>query len=454
MILGVGVFILIGIFLSNLVAPTLTSFILEQNKLNSVVFANRLAAEHLRSEYFLKPAEGEVIKYFENFVGLLQVPGLFRIKIWNPEGVIVYSDKKELIGQRFSLTPEFKRALNLEVSVEIKKLDSGDLHNQYEAQFGEAIETYVPLTFGDSPKVVGVLETYSRAGFLLKQINEVRDQFIWRIVISLIVMFASLSFIVWQASLTIRERTWRLEEALVEARAADRAKSEFLSTMSHELRTPLNSILGFVRIILMGLTGKVNAEQEKQLKMVEKSGEHLLTLINEVLDLSKIEAGRVELRPSTFDIYQACQEVLSQEKPLALTKGIELKLEGECRGEIFTDRERFSQVLLNLVSNAVKFTKSGSVSIRCDRALGVVSISVIDTGIGIKPEDFSKLFMPFSQVDMGSTREFGGTGLGLSIVKKNLALLGGKVKVESEYGKGSTFTMVLPLRVAPRSGYH
>lgn len=255
----------------------------------------------------------------------------------------------------------------------------------------------------------------------------------------------------------VAERTAELERARDRAEAADRIKSAFLATMSHELRTPLNSVIGFTGMLLQGLAGPLNAEQTKQLRMVKESGQHLLALINDVLDISKIEAGEIELRRAPFQLKEAIEKTLRAVAPLAEKKGLALaaRVAPEV-GEITTDRRRVEQVLLNLLSNAIKFTERGQVTLTAEvaRASGArqgsgqdgasVRIAVADTGIGIKAEDLPKLFQPFQQLDSGLTRQHEGTGLGLAICKRLVERLGGAITVESEWGKGSTFTVTLP----------
>jgi len=246
---------------------------------------------------------------------------------------------------------------------------------------------------------------------------------------------------------TIEERTKELKNALISAEAANKNKSEFLANMSHELRTPLNSIIGFTGLILMGIAGDLNDEQKKQLKMVKNSAHHLLNLINDILDISKIEAGKTDIFPEEFYIDDVIQEVIDTVTPLVNDKGIELLEEIPEKTLILSDKKNVKQILMNLVSNAVKFTEQGSVKIE-SRVLKNehLEVCVIDTGIGIKKEDMGKLFGFFRQVDMSSTKKHEGTGLGLYLSKKLVTLLGGEITVKSEYGKGSEFTVILPLR--------
>ncbi|ABW69073.1 ATP-binding protein [Desulfosudis oleivorans] len=243
----------------------------------------------------------------------------------------------------------------------------------------------------------------------------------------------------------IRSRTAELADAMKKARAADHLKSAFLATMSHELRTPLNSIIGFTGMLLQELPGPLNEEQKKQMGMVQTSARHLLALINDVLDISKIEAGQLSLAPVTFDLRSSIEKTAALVAPLAEKNEIDLKVEiGKDVGDMTTDQRRLEQVVLNLLNNAVKFTETGSVSINCRTDTGQYVISVADTGIGIQPEDVAELFQPFHQVDTGLSRRHEGTGLGLSISKRLVAMMGGAIEVQSEPGKGSTFTVRLP----------
>jgi PAS domain S-box-containing protein len=247
------------------------------------------------------------------------------------------------------------------------------------------------------------------------------------------------------------------------AEAADRIKSAFLATMSHELRTPLNSIIGFTGIVLQGLAGPLNDEQAKQLGMVRDSSRHLLALINDVLDISKIEAGQLSVAAAPFDLAASIRKVAAIVGPLADKKGLELNVRvADGVGPMVGDARRVEQVMLNLLGNAIKFTDTGSVKLEVApaddfvpagfAAQPAVRLTVTDTGIGIKPEDEALLFAPFRQVESDLSRHHEGTGLGLAICKKLVELMGGMIKVESKWQQGSVFSVTLPLKPSPEDG--
>lgn len=258
----------------------------------------------------------------------------------------------------------------------------------------------------------------------------------------------------------VAERTAELQTALIRAQAADRMKSSFLATMSHELRTPLNSIIGFTGIVLQGLAGELNAEQTKQLKMVQNSARHLLDLINDVLDLSKIEAGQLEIRAESFDLAASVEQVMLLVQPLAEKKGLTLRKEvAPDVGTMVSDRRRVEQILLNLLNNAIKFTDDGGVTLTIetvavyraspdDAPCPAVCIRINDTGIGIEPEDLATLFQPFRQIDSSLTRHYEGTGLGLAICRRLAALLRGEIHATSKSSKGSEFIVTLPMNLS------
>jgi signal transduction histidine kinase len=244
----------------------------------------------------------------------------------------------------------------------------------------------------------------------------------------------------------VARRTEELNAAMLGALEADRLKSAFLASMSHELRTPLNSIIGFTGVLQQELAGPLNAEQMKQLGMTRDSARHLLALINDVLDISKIEAGQLEVMRAPFEMRAVIEGALRSVSPMAQKKGLGITVVIDSGvGIVLSDRRRVEQILLNLLSNAIKFTEKGEIRLACRVKGESLEISVQDTGIGILPEDLEDLFKPFHQLETGLNRRHDGTGLGLAICKNLVNLLGGQIRAESEWGKGSTFTFTLSL---------
>ena len=231
---------------------------------------------------------------------------------------------------------------------------------------------------------------------------------------------------------------------------ANKHKSEFLANMSHELRTPLNAIIGFSEVLLERMFGEMNEKQEEYLKDIHSSGQHLLSLINDILDLSKVEAGRMELNLADFDLPTAIGNALTLIRERALRHGIALESELDAAlGAIRADERKFKQVMVNLLSNAVKFTpEGGKITVRARAAGEMVEVAVIDTGVGIALEDHHLVFEEFKQVGSDYTRKAEGTGLGLPLARRFVELHGGAMRLDSELGKGSAFSFTLPLRPA------
>ncbi len=249
----------------------------------------------------------------------------------------------------------------------------------------------------------------------------------------------------------------KAEEAMLQAKLtaedANRTKSEFISNMSHELRTPLTSIIGFSDLLISENFGTLNESQKKYTSNVLRSGKHLLELINALLDFSKIEAGKMELILEEFAIQDAINEIKETMMPLAMKKEIELNYSINVKDPIIVaDSVKFKQILYNLVSNAIKFTdQGGSVTMGINTTDEIISVLVKDSGIGISSENQDKLFNPFYQVDSSNAREYEGTGLGLALVEKFVEMHGGKIRVDSEVGKGSTFTFRIPIAFENKS---
>lgn len=245
----------------------------------------------------------------------------------------------------------------------------------------------------------------------------------------------------------VAQRERDLNTARQQAEEASRAKSAFLANMSHELRNPLNAIIGFSRIVMRRSKQELAPKQYDNIKKILTSAEHLLSLINNILDLSKIEAGRMEIRYESCDLELIIDTCLHSIEPMLRSKGLQLVTQVEPDlPVIYSDQEKIKQIMLNLLSNAVKFTKQGTISVRANMENGQALIAVTDTGIGISENQLLNIFDEFTQIDSGSTKEYGGTGLGLAICQHLVELLGGTISVKSQLNQGSTFTVTLPVQ--------
>jgi len=254
-----------------------------------------------------------------------------------------------------------------------------------------------------------------------------------------------------QVGVALQNARLYVEQAatVAQLRELDKLKSSFLANMSHELRTPLNSILGFTDVIMEGLDGPLTEYMDNDLRLIQKNGQHLLHLINDVLDMAKIEAGRMNLNPENFRAFEVMEEVTSITSTLASEKNLALFLEEDSDQDIkiYADRTRLRQVMINLVNNAIKFTESGKIALKVVPISGArILITVKDTGIGIAPDKLDAVFQEFTQVDSSSTRKAGGTGLGLPISRRLVEMHGGRLWADSTGipGEGSTFFVELP----------
>jgi ABC-type amino acid transport substrate-binding protein/nitrogen-specific signal transduction histidine kinase len=329
---------------------------------------------------------------------------------------------------------------------------SGETPYSYKISIG--IHKNHPILAGIIQKAVDAVTEEDRNEIYQRWISVTYERradysLLWKVLFGAILVFTAVLY--WNRRLS-REIGLRraVEKELMEskeaAESANRVKSAFLASMSHELRTPLNSIIGFTGIILNELAGPLNLEQKKQLKMVKGSSHHLLNLINDVLDISKIEAGELEVSCEKFSMRNVVNQVAESLKPLAEQKGLSLTVEIAPEVDtLISDERRIRQVLINLANNAIKFTERGGVKIICLKRNSRIEVEIRDSGIGIRDQDMGKLFRPFQQLDSGISRKYEGTGLGLSVCKRILDMLGGNIRVKSQFGKGSTFTFIVPL---------
>jgi PAS domain S-box-containing protein len=250
-----------------------------------------------------------------------------------------------------------------------------------------------------------------------------------------------------EATAELAHQNEMLRRQAFELEQASQLKSQFLANMSHELRTPLNAVLGYTNLLLQGIGGELNPQQKKRLARVDSNARHLLNLINDLLDIARIEAGKMPLHVDNFELHELIDEIITEVEPiierskLAVSREIDPDLPA-----IRSDRQKMKQVLINLLSNALKFTPEGSVKVqaRFEEGTGMIHVAVQDTGIGIAPEDQQRVFEDFRQADNSYTREYGGTGLGLAICRRLATMLGGEITLESKVGAGSTFTLHVP----------
>lgn len=260
----------------------------------------------------------------------------------------------------------------------------------------------------------------------------------------------------YQADLAeqVKERTLELSAANQQLQQLDHLKSMFIASMSHELRTPLNSIIGFTGVMLNGMTGELNSLQENQLRRVQSSAQHLLSLISDIIDISKIEADRIDVVVERLNLADIVNEAINTVTSMADSKGIRLTVNMDRNIPLETDRIRLKQVLINLISNAVKYTEHGEVSVRVNQSNRDISIQVQDTGVGMKPDDLKKIFNAFERIDNKLSVKSGGAGLGLYLTRKLLeTVLNGSISVESEIDKGTIFTVTVPARLIDSKEY-
>jgi signal transduction histidine kinase len=454
---------IISLAVVNIVLVYVITYTLEQDALSrSKQLTAKIVADEAVKEFGREELISPKLKKDEAFLKKLGHltfgPDVERIKIWNRDRVVVWSDKNELIGRRFPDNKELNEALQGKIASELSGLKKSE--HALEKKFKRLLELYVPVRFSDGGDVDVVFEVYQNLEPLYAEIVK-QKRIIWIATpLGFGLLYLALFGIVRNASKQLREyaghleekvaeRTRELQEAKMIAEAASRAKSDFLANMSHELRTPLTSVIGFSEVMMDGITGPINDMQKEYLNDIHDSGRHLLYLISEILDLSKIEAGKIELELGRVNLPDLIADSLTMFKEKSLRHRIKASHEiGDGVGDIIADEKRLKQVVINLLSNAFKFTPDGgSVTTRAkrDEAGGVIEISVEDTGIGIKEEDIERLFRPFEQLEPSLNKRYEGTGLGLAISKKIVELHGGRIWAESEAGKGSRFAFTIPI---------
>jgi two-component system, sensor histidine kinase len=386
-----------------------------------------------------------------------------KVKVYNTNGFTVYSTEAAELGEyEGDDNAAFAGALNGTVSSEMELEDSiVSFDSVLEERY--IVESYVPV-YNTSGEIEGVFEIYDDATRFVEDIRTTQSRVVLAVVTVLGGLYIALFLIVSRADRILKRQSQEIQEqneSLVKANRelavtrrqaeyANHLKSQFLSTMSHELRTPLNAIVGYSQIQLAGMAGAMTDEQSGFQERILINAKHLLKLINEVLDLSKIEAGRLEIDKSAFNLREALNTVELQNRGLAEDKQLafHIKVDERLPDVIVGDEGRIKQVVINLISNAIKFTDEGSITLEASlHDQDNWRIAIQDTGIGIPSHQQEHIFDEFRQVD--PTLERGGTGLGLAIVRRLVLMMGGNIRVSSAVGQGSTFTVTLPLDTEP-----
>lgn len=398
-----------------------------QKKLRESESRYRLIAENTDDVIWMIDPESNNFTYVS--------PSVKKLRGYSPE---------EIMSKPFfdSLTPESAREVQqfLELRLPIARKEGNLVHRVEVDQphrDGSIVKTEVTVTYtinnDDKLFIIGVSRNITERKKVENELRESEEK------------YRLLSI---ELEKRIEERTSKLTETNTALEKASRAKDEFLANMSHELRTPLNSILGLSESLLEQYIGSLNEKQSKAIQIIRDSGNHLLALINDILDLTKIESGNEYLDISTFDVTSICEASITFIKQLAHKKNLVIRTFIDPNlGSIQADARRLKQMLVNLLNNAVKFTERGSVELKVIRNTEskTIQFSITDTGIGISENHLDKLFKPFIQLDSGLSREFEGTGLGLALVSRLAKMHGGSVSIESKPGKGSCFSFTIPL---------
>ncbi|MFQ5574333.1 MAG: response regulator [Terriglobia bacterium] len=444
--------VLVGLFSGWYMSERIEQQIMKVESEEAVRIVNSVVSHRLKPADFKKSMKGDRYDGFDKFISrVVDDENVVRVKIWNHEGVVVYSDAQDLVGKKFEMGHDLQEALEGEVEIEIEDLDEAE-NTAERGAHASLLEIYAPIRLAGSNEIVGAYEVYRTLAPITREIRLVQVATFVSLGAGLAVLYVLLFWIVRGASRTIVRQKREVEGTNRELdrvnkhlEKANKLKSEFLANMSHELRTPLNSIMGFSEVLQDELFGELNEKQGKYVGNIHQSGKHLLRLINDILDLSKVEAGKMELRLEEFALGEAISNVESTIRSLAREKNIVLETNVRQDRPLVADSAKFKQIMYNLLSNAVKFTpKGGKVTVDIDGTDTETRVSVADTGIGICEEDQDKIFKEFQQLDSSYSREYEGTGLGLALTRKFVEMHGGKITVSSEEGKGSAFVFAIP----------
>ena len=444
---SIVIIVLLGIVLNLVISYKIENMVMERTKDTTASIVEVNARTHYLTDQINHTDPIENMEYFEHFYDSMKTSEIIRIKIFNTNGTIIYSDEDRLIGQTFKDNSDLNDALKDSIEVEINR-HLNKKENIYEREnFSGLMEIYVPIK-DDFNQIRAVVELYQVLDDIDRSIYNMQLTVAIIIFLGLGVLYFSLIWIVKGASDTILKQNIALHKAYEDLKSIDIMKNHFIYTMSHELRTPLNSIIGFSDLLKQKTMGELNEKQYKYIDNILISGKHLLVLVNGILDIIMIDAGKLELLIRKIPVNTVIDENIDRIRSKAKMKKITISKDIDPRmGFIEADKEKLSQILQLLLDNAVKFSKAegGIIKIIVEKTGNMVQFSISDNGIGIKEENIEKLFQVFGQLDSGISRGYQGTGLGLSISKRLVELHGGKIWAESKYGEGSTFIFQIPI---------
>ena len=385
----------------------------------------------------------------EPIAELLRGTSVVKIKIFNVQGLTVYSTDDSQTGRQMASDYKGNRALkqNKTISVAGFRESITDFNNnKLTDRF--IVSSYLPLNIKGAGATNGVFEIYNDATDIYQQINDSQITFGSVLISVLSIIYLLVFFFVRRVDRVVKNNIDLVIARDIE-KEANQAKSTFLANMSHELRTPLNAIIGYSEIIQENTGDGKDKESYEDSSRIHSAARHLLNLINEILDISKIEAGQESVWIEYVKLHNLVDDVAKLIKPAIEKHNNRLIIDYDSQLDcIKTDSVKLKQVLFNLLSNAAKFTENGEIRLAITKEAGWLKIIVSDTGMGIKSDNISSVFRPFSQADLSSTRKHGGTGLGLAITKHYCEMLGGDISVSSEHKLGTTFTIKLPITLA------
>ena len=448
--------ILLGLLYRDISVFTLLKHGEEKNQLLSKALANTIwpkyekflpRASNLNKSDLLEHPKTHAV--YKELVHHVQGLNVLKVKIFDLTGYTVFSTDKDQIGVR--KPADYPGSYTARTGELVSNLDFRSSFAAIdEIVFNRhVISSYLPIREPGTNRIQGIFEVYSDVTDLYRDIEDAQYYLSGLVLLILSLLYAALYFLVRHADRIIRTQAHELEIKRDIALEATTAKSAFLANMSHELRTPLNAIIGYSELIQEELPQDFPDEIKGDLEKITSSGNHLLNLINNILDLSKIEAGKMTLEPEQFQVNDKIKGVVSSTKPLADKNRNKIIVEENATVDIVTDPTKFSQIIFNLLSNALKFTQEGTITISIGLTDKVdeqwLLITVSDTGIGMTREEQQKVFHAFEQAEDSTSRKYGGTGLGLSITLQLCQLLGGELSLESIKDKGSTFKVLLPL---------